>query len=102
VSRDDTADLACELTQSSFVGLGPLDVLTARELTVLTLVGQGLTLKQIAERLERSFKTIDNHRASIGKKLRQTDRVALSIIAARAGLVPGDESRTRVRAPNSN
>ncbi len=102
VSRDERPDLTCPLTESSYVELGPLNVLTARELTVLALVGQGLTLKQIAERLGRSFKTIDNHRASIGKKLRQTDRVALSIIAGRAGLVPGDESRTRVRVANSN
>lgn len=96
VSRDDLQELECEVIDSKFIELGPLSSMTNRELTVLTLVGQGYTLKEIAERLGRSFKTIDNHRASIGKKLRQNDRVALSMMASRAGLVAGDEDRQRV------
>jgi DNA-binding CsgD family transcriptional regulator len=83
--------------ESEFIELGELDVLTPRELVVLALVGQGLSLKEIAAKLHRSFKTVDNHRASIGRKLRQTDRVALARIAAHAGLQVRDAELTRVR-----
>ena len=76
--------------------LGPLEVLTPRELEVLALLGQGLSLKQIAKVLYRSVKTIDNHRASIGKKLAIDDRVKLAEIAFRAGLTVRDAERERV------
>ncbi|KAA0212794.1 MAG: DNA-binding response regulator [Leptolyngbya sp. PLA3] len=85
-----------QVVNSSFVELGDLSVLTPRELAVLALLGEGLTLKQIAERLHRSFKTIDNHRASIGRKLRESDRVALSRLALEAGLTLADASLKRV------
>lgn len=85
-----------EVTESEFVELGELGVLTPRELVVLALLGQGLTLKEIAERLHRSFKTIDNHRASIGRKLRKTDRLALARLAAQAGLRVRDAELQRV------
>ncbi len=65
-----------------------LEELTQRELDVLELVAKGLTLLEIAERLNRSIKTIESHRASLGKKLNASNRVELARIAIAAGLAP--------------
>lgn len=67
-------------------GMGPLDALSPRELEVLTLLAEGLTIREIAAKLHRSEKTIDKHRTSIHTKLGVHDRVALCDIARRAGL----------------
>jgi DNA-binding CsgD family transcriptional regulator len=85
-----------ELVHSSTVQLGELDVLTSRELEVLALVGQGLSIKEIAACLSRSVKTISRHRDAIGKKLVQSDRVKLAEMAWRAGLTLKDAERTRL------
>ena len=45
------------------------DRLTPAELTVLKLVGQNLTSKEIAERLFVSIRTVENHRTHICQKL---------------------------------
>jgi PAS domain S-box-containing protein len=68
--------------------LGPLSTLTARELEVLRLIGEGYTTAEIAERLYRTVKTVEAHRASLGRKLGATNRVQLAKIAVQAGLVP--------------
>lgn len=68
------------------VGMGPLEALSPRELEVLTLLAEGLTIREIAAKLHRSEKTIDKHRTSIHTKLGVHDRVALCDIARRAGL----------------
>lgn len=67
-------------------GMGPLEVLSPRELEVLSLLAEGLTIREIAGKLHRSEKTIDKHRTSIHSKLGVHDRVALCDIARRAGL----------------
>lgn len=85
-----------ELIESDFLQLGPLAVLTSRELEVLALLGQGLTIKQIAAMLYRSPKTIDNHRQSIGRKLGEHRGVRLVELAQRAGLTVRDAERKRV------
>jgi DNA-binding CsgD family transcriptional regulator len=85
-----------QLEESRFVHLGPLDVLTPRELEVLALLGQGLSVKEIARLLHRSEKTVETHRAAIGRKLKVDDRVALAEIARRAGISVADAERTRV------
>lgn len=92
----ETRALEGSFERSRYIDLGELSVLTPRELAVLALLGEGLTLKQIAERLRRSFKTIDNHRAAIGRKLRESDRVALSKLALEAGLTLADTELKRV------
>jgi len=43
---------------------------TDREFEVFELIGRGLTIRQIAERLGRSIKTIEAHREHIKKKLK--------------------------------
>lgn len=47
----------------------PLETLTDRELEVFGLIGQGLTTRQIAERLTLSYKTIESYRENIKAKL---------------------------------
>jgi DNA-binding NarL/FixJ family response regulator len=47
----------------------PIESLTDRELEVFGLIGQGLTTRQIAERLHLSYKTIESYRENIKAKL---------------------------------
>ena len=77
--------------------LGPLDALTARELEVLALLGQGKRTKEIAEIVHRSVSTIDGHRERIGQKLELNDRAELITVARRACLRAEDAEGTRVR-----
>lgn len=47
-----------------------IDLLSDRELEVVELLGQGLTTREVAERLHLSVKTIDSHRSNIMAKLK--------------------------------
>lgn len=82
--------------EAPYVHLGPLEILSDREIEVLSLLATGLTAKQIAAKLDRSFKTVENHRYVIGRKLGATDRHALAAISIRAGLTARDATRTRL------
>jgi DNA-binding NarL/FixJ family response regulator len=46
-----------------------LDQLTDRELEIYQLIGEGLSTREIAEKLHVSVKTVENHRAHIKEKL---------------------------------
>ena len=65
---------------------GLLGVLSARELDVLKLVGDGLNSGEIARRLHRSVRTIEGHRKAIGEKLGFSRATDLVRVAIRAGL----------------
>ncbi|MFC4591062.1 ATP-binding protein [Sphaerisporangium corydalis] len=65
-------------------------VLTARERQVAELVGQGLTNREVAERLQVSQKTVETHVASIFSKLDVRSRVALARRLASRGDIPID------------
>jgi DNA-binding NarL/FixJ family response regulator len=60
--------------------------LTMREREVITLVGEGLKNKQIAERLFISETTVTHHLSSVFSKLEVSDRLELIIYAFRHGL----------------
>lgn len=60
--------------------------LTERERQVITLVGQGLRNKQVAERLCISETTVRHHLTAIFAKLKVADRLELVIYAYRHGL----------------
>ena len=75
-----------EVIESDYADFGPLNILSRRELEVLALLGQGLSISKIAENLHRSVKTIEKHRHSIGKKLNASNRVELAKLAHEAGL----------------
>lgn len=79
--------------------LGVLGSLTAKELEILMLMGQGLSTPRIAERLSRSIKTIEWHRVSLGEKLGAVNRVELARIAIDAGLVMSASADPPVAAP---
>ncbi len=56
----------------------PIETLSNRELEVFQLIGQGLTTKQIAEKLELSPKTVETHREKIKTKLKLANSIELS------------------------
>ena len=55
----------------------PVDALTRRELDVLRLLARGNTNRQIADLLDLSMRTVENHRANLMGKLGLTSRVEL-------------------------
>jgi DNA-binding NarL/FixJ family response regulator len=61
--------------------------LTGREVEVLTLVGEGLSNEQIADRLVISIKTVKTHITHLLTKLGARDRAQLVITAYDAALV---------------
>ncbi|RDU23555.1 response regulator [Anaerosacchariphilus polymeriproducens] len=63
-----------------------LELLSDREIEVLTLLAQGLLNKQIAIKLDVSERTIKNHIFSIFKKISVTDRTQAAIFAIRNDL----------------
>ncbi|HYR63181.1 MAG TPA: response regulator transcription factor [Actinomycetota bacterium] len=64
--------------------------LTAREKEVLTLVGQGFTSAQIAERLFISVRTVESHRSNLTKKLGLHSQAEMVRTALRRELSPLD------------
>ncbi len=63
------------------------DGLTEREKEILTLIAQGLSNQQIAQKLYISIKTVQTHRAHILEKLGLHDRTELVRYAIRKGLI---------------
>jgi DNA-binding NarL/FixJ family response regulator len=62
--------------------------LTAREREVLTLIAQGRSNQEIADRLDLSLKTARNHVSNILSKLQVADRAEAAARARAAGLGP--------------
>jgi len=65
----------------------PLGVLTRREREVFFSVIAGNTSKNIAELLNMSLKTVENHRTKIYKKLKVSSAAELLRMASKAGLL---------------
>ncbi len=61
--------------------------LTEREITVLRLVAEGKTNKEIANNLDLSEKTVKNHVRNIFHKLQVYDRTQAAISAIRKGII---------------
>ena len=66
------------------------DHLTAREQEIMALLAQGLSNKQIAEKLFISPKTVENHRSNILRKLNIHSTIELVRYAARLGIIDVD------------
>jgi DNA-binding CsgD family transcriptional regulator len=71
---------------SGLIDLGPLDVLTRRELEVLRLVGHGSPLKSIAKELGVSQRTVERYRSDISRKLGVTSIAEIARLVQLAGL----------------
>jgi DNA-binding NarL/FixJ family response regulator len=67
-----------------------LRVLTPREMEILTLIAEGHTNQDIADRLGISIKTVQAHRANVMDKLGLRDITHLVRFAIRHRLVPPD------------
>jgi len=63
------------------------DTLTAREHDVLKLVAEGLSNKQIANRLHLTEGTVKGYVSQILAKLRLEDRTQIALYAVRTGMV---------------
>jgi two-component system invasion response regulator UvrY len=84
------------------VGGSPLERLkrlTTKESEVLELVASGLSVKEIAQRLGLTAKTVQSHRNSLRKKLGAQTDVELCLIALRSGLVDIHRPAPEVDAP---
>lgn len=78
---------------------GPLALLTPREMEVLELIGRGLTQREVAAKLSRTVKTVEAHRAALGRKLNAKKNVHLVQIAFAAGMLdPADGPRPAIQA----
>lgn len=78
------------LRRAAYNDLGPLSVLTERELELLHHIGMGRGSEEAAALMHRSTRTVEWHRASLGDKLACTNRVQLARVAIRAGLTAID------------
>jgi DNA-binding NarL/FixJ family response regulator len=66
---------------------GVEELLTQRQVQILTLLAQGRSSKEIAFDLELSSKTVDVHRTRIMERLHLNDLASLTLYAVRKGLV---------------
>jgi two-component system, NarL family, response regulator LiaR len=71
-----------------------VEVLTDRELQILTLTGKGLTNKAIGVQLGISDRTVQNHLANIFQKLNSESRTEAVMRAVSLGLIPTNLTET--------
>ena len=89
------------VSESKFMELGPLDCLSDKELMLLVHIGKGWPLKRIASQLRTPIRTIENRRATLGKKLDANSLVALAKTAHLSGIDDHHLALTRVKAPGT-
>ncbi|MFT9820947.1 response regulator [Lysinibacillus sp. NPDC056185] len=89
IQEDVAAKLMPKLLQQTTtkVSTTQLSNLTERELTIIKLIGEGQTNKEIADSLFLSVGTVKNHLTHILQKLALRDRTQLAIYAVRNGIV---------------
>jgi len=76
-----------QMEESQGVNESGLKSLTKREFEVFQYLAQGRSINSIATTLNRSVKTMNNHRSSILKKLHAKNTTQLALIAQREGIV---------------
>ena len=86
-----------DLSQKLFLseldgGIDPLEDLSAREFGVFLQFAKGLSLLQVAERLNLSESTVSTHLYSIKQKLQLGNHSELILLAHRLGLIHLSES----------
>ena len=68
--------------------VSPIELLSARERTVLELLAEGLSNKLIARRLELTEGTVKGYVSEVLEKLGVSDRTQAALMAHRAGIGP--------------
>lgn len=92
---DPTADVIDERSAEP----NPLSSLSDREQQVLCYIAEGLSSAEIAQKLHRSVKTVEGHRARLGYKLGARNRAELTRLAISLGLVKANaQSKTTTMA----
>lgn len=91
-----SADVAQQLALGNALGSGdsPFDELSTRELEVAMMLAQGMTAKQIGERLKLSEKTVATYKYRLFDKLAIDNVVALAHLATAHGLMEKPKSAT--------
>jgi DNA-binding NarL/FixJ family response regulator len=79
------------IEQSKTGPFDPHETLTPRQREVLQLAAEGKTNAEIAERLNISQRTVENHRATLMHRLGLRNQTELIRYAIRRGLIPLDE-----------
>ena len=87
ISQDLARDIITHLAQDKPIAAGPYERLTSREQEVLGLVCDGLSNKEIAQRLFLSVRTVENHLANVYGKLGVRSRTEAAILAVQRGWV---------------
>ena len=90
VSHQVVKKLAAVPAKNTVANTSGYDALTLREQEVLVMLAEGLTSKQVADKLFISTKTAENHRSSIMRKLEIHSAIDLARYAARLGLIDID------------
>jgi two-component system response regulator NreC len=79
------------LTKSKATALDPYETLTTREREVLHMAALGASSSEIASRLFVSRRTVENHRASMMRKLDLHTQTQLIRFAIQRGILPSDK-----------
>ncbi|MCA9047490.1 MAG: PAS domain-containing protein [Planctomycetaceae bacterium] len=85
-----------DVFESQLVDLGPLDVLTRREVEVLALIGHGTPLKSAARELGVAQRTVERYRKDIARKLNVNSIAEIAQIVQLAGLETDDAQLPRL------
>ena len=80
------------IEQSKMGTFDPHETLTPRQREVLQLAAEGKTNAEIGARLNISQRTVENHRATLMKRLGLQNQTELIRHALRHGLIPPDEA----------
>ena len=64
-----------------------MEILTAREREILQLIAESYSTKEVAQKLNISVKTAENHRTNLMKKLDLHDVASLTRYAIQHGLI---------------
>ncbi|MEZ6067121.1 MAG: LuxR C-terminal-related transcriptional regulator [Planctomycetaceae bacterium] len=99
---DDATPADMPLMTSEFVDLGPLDVLTRREIEVMSLIGNGAPLKVIADLMGISQRSVERYRTDIARKLHVNSIAEIAQIVQRAGLEWKDSCNERLHRWHGN
>ena len=65
----------------------PLATLSSRQLQVLLMIVEGLSTREIAEKIGLSIKTVESHRSAMMRRLGVRDLTSLVLYSVRMGLV---------------